>query len=602
MSEKKKNKNLKDKLKIIVFFFSLLFLLYSIDYIQYKKNPHPENFSEETITIVVKNQDFPLQSDHIFIKDAVFSEYKKSFGFSGFVNWLIGRKNQDWDKILNKKYIEEKIKEWEQELAMSPAEEGSLKIENKKLVISNPKQGTKIHQTHIERSLIKTIEKKDSKRNYTIFARVLVEKPKVHEKEFKKLAENISIFLSREFILEAQDLSVTHTVSQEEIPLLIAIEFDTEDKKHEIKVQNLYLEENLIDYNREVQDASFVINPDNSVSITPSKVGLSLDTEQTKENIIRAILTQNPKAKISFKTIEPELTTEKAEALEIKHPTVSFTTYFACCEARAKNIYNVAKIVDEAIVFPDQEWNLNTYIGKRTPERGFLPAGTIVKGSMIETVGGGISQFATTFYNAIYWGGYKDVQHTPHSRYFSRYPEGIEATISWPEPNLIFKNNTPYGILVHTITTPTSVTVQFFGNNDGRFVQGKHRDGKTTISVVSEGGENSKIVESITENKTDLYPPKEIYYVDPYREVNAIFTKTIGRPSYSLDIQRTIKNKAGTILETKKWKTYYLSEDTEYLVQSCEFAPENSICKTKEDMENEKKALEEFFQQLEENS
>lgn len=178
----------------------------------------------------------------------------------------------------------------------------------------------------------------------------------------------------------------------------------------------------------------------------------------------------------------------------------------------------------------------------------------------------------------------------------------IEATISWPEPNLIFKNDTPYGILIRTTTTNTSVTVQFFGNNDGRYIQGKHRDGKTIIEVINEGGEKSKIVESITENKTDLYPPKEIYYTEPFREENAIFTKTIGRPSYSIDIQRIIKNKAGTILETKKWKTYYLSEDTEYLVKSCEFAPENSICKTKEDIENEKKALEDFFQQLEENS
>ncbi len=425
---------------------------------------------------------------------------------------------------------------------------------------------------------------------------------KIYEKKLQKTEQSLEIFQSQDFTLSNQDGSVQHTISKENLGLFASVIDDPKTGFPTIDIYDPLLTEELQNYNQEMQDAYFKIHEDNSIEIIPSKLGVRVDITNTEQSIIKSIKSKQHSTEIIFESIEPDLTTKEAEELQIKHPIVSFTTYFSCCEARAKNIQQVAKVVDGALVFPGQEFNLNTHIGKRTEDRGFLPAGTIVKGSMIETVGGGISQFATTFYNAVYWGGFQDISHTPHSRYFSRYPEGIEATISWPEPHLIFKNNRSHGILIQTKTGDTYVTVTFFGNNDGRYIQGKHKGGETIVTTISEGGENAQIVESTVENKTDIYPPKEIYYVDENLEKNAIYHKTPGRHSYSVDIIRTIKNKAGDILESRKWKTFYLSEDKEFMVQSCEFAPEQSICKTKEDVENEKKSLEEFFQELEKNS
>jgi vancomycin resistance protein YoaR len=423
---------------------------------------------------------------------------------------------------------------------------------------------------------------------------------KLYAKKLAKVEQSLDFFISEDFTLSNKDGTVTHTIPKDSLSFFAQIVKDPKTQLPQLDIHDQLLEGELAIYNQEMQDAEFKITEDNTVEIIPSKHGVRVNVPQTELSILTSIKNKEHSAKIIFESIEPDLTTKEAEDLEIKHPVVSFTTYFACCEARAQNIERVAEFVDRALIYPGEEWNLNTYIGKRTQERGFLPAGTIVKGSMIETTGGGISQFATTFYNAVYWGGFQDISHTPHSRYFTRYPEGIEATISWPEPHLIFKNNSPYGILVHTKTAGTSVTVQFFSNNDGRNIQGKHKDGKTTITIVNPGGKDARLVESVVENKTEIYPPKEIYYVDEAREQNAIYTKTLGKPSYSVDIIRTIKNQSGDVLESKKWKTFYLSEDKEFLVQSCEFAPPMSICKTKEDVESEKKSLEEFFQKIEE--
>ena len=50
-------------------------------------------------------------------------------------------------------------------------------------------------------------------------------------------------------------------------------------------------------------------------------------------------------------------------------------------------------------------------------------------------------------FNAAYFSGMKILEHHPHSFWISRYPPGREATVSWPEPDLKWQNNTPYGVL-----------------------------------------------------------------------------------------------------------------------------------------------------------
>ena len=63
-------------------------------------------------------------------------------------------------------------------------------------------------------------------------------------------------------------------------------------------------------------------------------------------------------------------------------------------------------------------------------------------------LGGGVSQSATTTYNAAFFAGLKDVEHAPHGLYINRYPAGREATVFWPTLDLRFKNDTKYGVLI----------------------------------------------------------------------------------------------------------------------------------------------------------
>lgn len=176
------------------------------------------------------------------------------------------------------------------------------------------------------------------------------------------------------------------------------------------------------------------------------------------------------------------------------HLVSRYTTYHACCQDRVKNIQRLARTLDGHVVLPGEVFDLNAVVGRRTTAKGYLPAPVISGGQMTMGVGGGISQFATTIYNTIFWGAYEDIAHRAHSIYIDRYPVGIEATLGYPSPNIVFRNDTWTPVTIRTSYTSTSITVELWGNNDGRTVVGNHRPGRTTVTVTKAGGSNARRV------------------------------------------------------------------------------------------------------------
>ncbi len=150
------------------------------------------------------------------------------------------------------------------------------------------------------------------------------------------------------------------------------------------------------------------------------------------------------------------------ESLGIIEEVSTFTTNHACCENRVINIQRFADLTHGVIIRPGETFSLNGHVGQRTIEKGFVADGAINLGILEPQVGGGISQYATTFFNASFFAGLEFIEYQSHSLYISRYPRGREATISWRRPDLEVRNNTPYGILVWNEYTPTSITVTFY--------------------------------------------------------------------------------------------------------------------------------------------
>jgi vancomycin resistance protein YoaR len=143
-----------------------------------------------------------------------------------------------------------------------------------------------------------------------------------------------------------------------------------------------------------------------------------------------------------------DFSTQDAKNLRIKQVTGQFTTNFPYLPYRNINIGRAAALINGTLLKPGDIFSLNQTVGERTKANGFTEGYIIKDGRFRKELGGGVSQSATTTFNAMFFAGLKDVEHKPHGLFIDRYPAGREATVAWPSLDLKFQNDTKYGVLV----------------------------------------------------------------------------------------------------------------------------------------------------------
>ena len=217
----------------------------------------------------------------------------------------------------------------------------------------------------------------------------------------------------------------------------------------------------------EGKDAQIVFSS-GAPSVEPSVDGKGVDWAKTLTPIVDVLKKADGRElKATYAPKPAKVTTDAANKLGIKEVVGEFTTRGFAYESGI-NIRTVAEEVDGAIVKPGETFSLNGYTGPRTSAQGYVEAGVIKDGAPGREVGGGISQFATTLYNASYFAAMKDAGHKEHSYYISRYPAAREATVFQNHDgssviDLKFTNDSDTGVAIQTIWTPSSITVKLWG-------------------------------------------------------------------------------------------------------------------------------------------
>ena len=173
-------------------------------------------------------------------------------------------------------------------------------------------------------------------------------------------------------------------------------------------------------------------------------------------------LTGDRKITATYVDQPAELTTEDVKNLGITGVIGEFTTRGFALDS-GKNIRRAAQVINRMIVKPGETFSLNGATQPRNESNGYVEAGIISEGHASRGVGGGVSQIATTLYNAAYFAGMVDVQHQEHSFYISRYPPGREATVFDNKIDMKFRNDNPTGVMIQTAWTPDSITIRLFG-------------------------------------------------------------------------------------------------------------------------------------------
>ena len=196
--------------------------------------------------------------------------------------------------------------------------------------------------------------------------------------------------------------------------------------------------------------------------ITPSVDGSIIDWEKTLDGFENRVSSEDEREwDADYKPDPAEFTTEMAEKATFDDTVSEFSTG-GFSGASGTNIRLVAQEVNGAVVNPGETFSLNGYTGPRGTAQGYVESGIIIDGHAGTAVGGGISQFATTLYNAAYFAGMEDTAHTPHSYYISRYPAGREATVYEGAIDLQFTNTSKHPVRIET-SFGKDITVRFKG-------------------------------------------------------------------------------------------------------------------------------------------
>ncbi|WP_219463942.1 VanW family protein [Nonomuraea rhizosphaerae] len=221
------------------------------------------------------------------------------------------------------------------------------------------------------------------------------------------------------------------------------------------------VESSLVDAAQAPRDATYQIVANKPV-LVPAHRGRGIDAKELARDVAKAVTAGGRTIPVTLAVVAPRVTTQEANGFGIKESVGEFTTTFDCCLPRVTNIRRIAAQVDGMLVKPGETFSLNAATGERTVEGGYVQAGQIVGGRMVPIVGGGVSQFATTMYNATFFGGFDDVAHTQMDYHAARYPAGRDAALLYPQQDLKWRNDSDHGVLIKTSSTGTSVTVQLW--------------------------------------------------------------------------------------------------------------------------------------------
>ena len=286
------------------------------------------------------------------------------------------------------------------------------------------------------------------------------------------------------------------------------------------------------------RDATFRV-VSGGITVVPSQDGRALDVDASIRAMERAAFSPTSRtAALVVRTAQPTRSTQDAEAMGITGVVGSYTTTYGGTEGRLHNVALVAKLIDGALVGPGTRFSFNQTTGERNAAKGFEEAPVIINGELESGIGGGVCQVSTTVFNAAFEAGLSIEARTNHALYISHYPLGRDATVNYPDLDLVFRNDTNHWLLLRTFVGTGSLTVNLYGTPTGRRVETE------TAPLVTEGKVPWKRIDDDT-----LFKGEKV--VEQY-----------GTAPRSTSVRRRVFAPDGKLMYDTTWHSYYVGEPT----------------------------------------
>ena len=155
---------------------------------------------------------------------------------------------------------------------------------------------------------------------------------------------------------------------------------------------------------------------------------------------------------------------ENIDFREITQLIASFKTVQARNANREHNIALCCSMLSGTVLMPGEEFSMNDTTGKRTKEKGFKEANTIVGGNeLVPGIAGGVCQVSGTLFNAALLADLEITQRYHHSFELGYLKRGRDATVNYGTADLKFINNHDYPIYIAMFTDGLDVYAQIYG-------------------------------------------------------------------------------------------------------------------------------------------
>ncbi|MDO5023053.1 MAG: VanW family protein [Eubacteriales bacterium] len=235
--------------------------------------------------------------------------------------------------------------------------------------------------------------------------------------------------------------------------------------KQEFNVNNLdiILQQIANSINKAPMDAALIqFRPDepNPFLIRDEQVGIQLDTEKTKQEILElAAAGTSGNYEISPIITQPKITRADVEKTVTLRAEASTAISKYSVENRNNNIRLSLAKINGTYLEPGESFSFNKVVGPRTLKAGFFEADEMVKGDLVTGVGGGVCQSSSTLYQAVLAAALSVTDRDIHSAPVGYTEKGLDATVYLSRDRNIdfkFKNTSPGRIYITAHVVPGS--------------------------------------------------------------------------------------------------------------------------------------------------
>lgn len=262
-------------------------------------------------------------------------------------------------------------------------------------------------------------------------------------------------------------------VKQDKVVIELAFQLDSK------KVEN-FVEEECAVYDVEAQDAK-LLRKNGRFQIEEATDGRVVVVDETADKIEKTIASQWVDGGITIDAVMNDTTPkyDSSHLDECKDVLGSYSTSFASSDnARSQNLVNAASLLNGYTIYPGEQFSVADHLVPFTEDNGYQVSKAYSNGQVVDSVGGGVCQAATTLYNALLKAELQVDERYNHSMIVGYVKPSMDAAISEGYKDLKFSNNTDSPIYLEAYTANRSIYFTIYGKET--------RDPDRTVEYESE--------------------------------------------------------------------------------------------------------------------